>query len=70
MPTSYSSLSISSLTTATAFTYKGTELTTTLDTKQATISTYTITGATGGNLGISTRTLTLAMPTTYTSLSI
>ena len=37
---------------------------------QPIINTYTITGATGGSLSYSANTLTLAMPTTYTSLSI
>jgi hypothetical protein len=50
MPTSYTSLSIGSLTTATAFTYKGTELTTTLNAKQNTLTAATTLLGTGGSI--------------------
>ena len=70
MPTSYTSLSIASLTTATSFIYKGTELSTTLSTYQPIINTYTVSGATGGSMSFSSGTLTLNMPSSYTSLSI
>ena len=70
LPSSYTSLSIASLTTATSFIYKGTELSTTLSTYQPIINTYTVSGATGGSMSFSSGTLTLNMPSSYTSLSI
>ena len=90
LPTSYSSMTINTLTTATSFLYRGTEIATTLNNYllitsaaltylpistaatvyQPIINTYTISGATGGSMGFSSGTLTLNMPTSYTSLSI
>ena len=66
-------INISNLITPAAFTYKGTEQTTTLSTKQASISTVTIIGDTGCSSVFSAGTLTLGMPTNYAvsmSLSI
>ena len=67
MPTSYTSLSIASLTSATSIIYKGFEISATY---QPIINTYTISGATGGSMSFASGTLTLTMPTSYTSLSI
>ena len=53
LPTSYSSMTINSLTTATSFIYKGTELSTTLATYQPIINTYTVSGGTGGSMAFS-----------------
>ena len=47
--------------------YNKTEVNNLLNAKQASISTYSITGATGGNFGFTTGTLTLGMPTNYTA---
>jgi hypothetical protein len=62
LPTTYASLSKTNLTAGTNFLYKGTELTATLNNKQAFNFNFTISGATGGTFGFSARTFTLGMP--------
>jgi hypothetical protein len=47
--------------------YNQTQVNNLLNAKQASISTYSITGATGGNFGFTTGTLTIGMPTNYTA---
>lgn len=94
IPTTTNIVEIPSLTTSTAFLYKGTELSSTLAAKenvltfnapltrttntigidlsnyQPKISTYTVSGGSGGSMSFASGILTLTMPTSYTSLSI
>jgi hypothetical protein len=56
--------------TGTPTIYTQTQIDNLLNAKQHIINTYSITGSTGGSLSFASGVLTLATPTTYSSLSI